>query len=217
MATRGVKVRLLIYPEVFGKGYDCRFYFRINIPLLNTFRAMKQRISAGGLNIGTSRLPVCLILDNVRSGLNTGAIFRTCDAFAVEALYLCGITAHPPHPEILKTALGATESVSWEAFDTTHQAIDHLLARGYAIIPVEQTTKSVLLSDMDFSRHFPLALILGNEMRGVDATVLERCEFSLEIPQHGIKHSLNVATTAGIVLWECYRQAVAAGWPHANQ
>lgn len=152
------------------------------------------------------KMPVCIVLDNVRSGLNVGAIFRTCDAFSVEAIYLCGITVHPPHAEILKTALGATESVDWKYFPETLTALDDLSARGYTLIPIEQTDHAVTLDQINLLELFPVALILGNEMRGVDAEVLKRCQRSLEIPQEGIKHSLNVATSAGIVLWECYRQ-----------
>lgn len=152
------------------------------------------------------KMPVCIVLDNIRSGLNVGAIFRTCDAFAVQAIYLCGITVHPPHAEILKTALGATESVVWKSFSNTSEAIDELAQSGFTLLPVEQTDHAIQLDHINFAELFPLALIFGNEMRGVDATVLERCRNSLEIPQDGIKHSLNVATSAGIVLWECYRQ-----------
>jgi tRNA G18 (ribose-2'-O)-methylase SpoU len=152
------------------------------------------------------KMPVCVVLDNVRSGLNVGAVFRTCDAFSVESIYLCGITVSPPHTEILKTALGSTESVAWKSFTTTIKALDSLIEQGYTLLPVEQTDHSIFLDKTDLAALFPLALIFGNEMRGVGPDVLERCKMSLEIPQDGIKHSLNVATSAGIVLWECYRQ-----------
>lgn len=152
------------------------------------------------------KMPVCVVLDNIRSGLNVGAIFRTCDAFAVESIYLCGITVSPPHAEILKTALGATESVTWKSFPNATSALDELVSQGYTLMPVEQTDQSVNLDQVNLLELFPLALIFGNEMRGVDAEVLKRCNNSLEIPQDGIKHSLNVATSVGIVLWECYRQ-----------
>lgn len=152
------------------------------------------------------KMPVCVVLDNVRSGLNVGAIFRTCDAFSVEAIYLCGISVHPPHAEILKTALGATESVTWKSFPDSMSALDELISSGYTILPVEQTDHAVNLDQINLTELFPIALIFGNEMRGVDPEVLKRCQQSIEIPQDGIKHSLNVATSAGIVLWECYRQ-----------
>lgn len=152
------------------------------------------------------KIPVIVVLDNIRSGLNVGAIFRTCDAFSIEAIYLCGITVNPPHAEILKTALGATESVAWKAFQETVLALDELEGNGFTLLPVEQTDQSLKLDEVNLKEKFPLALIFGNEMRGVSPEVLKRCENSLEIPQGGIKHSLNVATSAGIVLWECHRQ-----------
>jgi tRNA G18 (ribose-2'-O)-methylase SpoU len=156
----------------------------------------------------SDKIPVVVVLDNVRSGLNVGAIFRTCDAFSVEAIYLCGITVKPPHAEILKTALGATSSVKWYYEEKTIQTLEILKTADYNLIPVEQTDHSIGLDAMDFNSHFPLALIFGNEMRGIDAEVLAMCASSLEIPQEGIKHSLNVATSAGIVIWECYRQCL---------
>ncbi|HUR10689.1 MAG TPA: RNA methyltransferase [Flavitalea sp.] len=152
------------------------------------------------------KMPVIVVLDNIRSGLNVGAIFRTCDAFAVEAIYLCGITVSPPHAEILKTALGSTDSVTWRYAENTIDILKELIASGYSILPVEQTDESVFLDDAKLTTDFPLALVFGNEMRGISAEILALCSKSLEVPQSGIKHSLNVATTAGIVLWECYRQ-----------
>jgi 23S rRNA (guanosine2251-2'-O)-methyltransferase len=166
---------------------------QLNRPSLNQYQSEEK-------------MPVCLVLDNVRSGLNVGAIFRTCDAFAVQRIYLCGITASPPHAEIMKTALGATESVAWSYKEKTEEAMDELENMGYQLWPVEQTDHAVLLDDFRLDDSGPVALILGNEMRGVQPDVLKRCKTSLEIPQAGIKHSLNVATTAGIVLWECFRQ-----------
>jgi tRNA G18 (ribose-2'-O)-methylase SpoU len=152
-----------------------------------------------------AKLPVVVVLDNIRSGLNVGSVFRTCDAFTVREVVLCGYTARPPHAEILKTALGATESVAWRSFPTTLDALELLAAEGYTCVPVEQTTASRPLDEVDLPALMPLALIFGNELRGVDPAVLARCAFSIEIPQGGTKHSLNVATAAGIVLWECYR------------
>lgn len=154
----------------------------------------------------SEKMPVVVVLDNIRSGLNVGAIFRTCDAFAVKAIYLCGITVKPPHAEILKTSLGATGSVKWHYHENTKAVLEELRQKGYSLMPVEQTNKSSHLDSVDLSGVFPLALIFGNEMRGVDREVLAMCKSSIEIPQSGIKHSLNVATTAGIILWECYRQ-----------
>jgi 23S rRNA (guanosine2251-2'-O)-methyltransferase len=152
------------------------------------------------------KTPVTVVLDNIRSGLNVGAIFRTCDAFTIERIILCGITVQPPHVEIMKTALGATESVAWEYMATTAEAIQHLKAAGIHCYAVEQTDSSVSLELFEIKGKLPMALILGNEMKGVNAEALQLCDGSIEIPQSGIKHSLNVATSAGIVLWECYRQ-----------
>lgn len=154
----------------------------------------------------SDKIPVIVVLDNVRSGLNVGAIFRTCDAFSIEAIYLCGISVQPPHTEIMKTALGATESVKWFYFEKVDSAIQEIQQKNYKIIAIEQTDQSTSLGDFDFGPNLPCALIFGNEMRGIAPDVLSRCDSSIEIPQSGIKHSLNVATSAGIVLWECYRQ-----------
>lgn len=154
----------------------------------------------------SEKMPVVIVLDNLRSGLNVGAIFRTCDAFSVEAIYLCGITVKPPHAEIMKTALGSTDSVKWSYEEDTRTALKNLSESGYTLMPVEQTDHSIFLDRAVLTDYFPIALIFGNEMRGVSQEVLLMCDKSLEVPQTGIKHSLNVATTAGIVIWESYRQ-----------
>jgi 23S rRNA (guanosine2251-2'-O)-methyltransferase len=143
------------------------------------------------------KYPIILILDNVRSGLNVGSIFRTADAFALEAVYLCGITAQPPHREILKTALGSTESVAWQHFEETVSALDFLAEQGdWTILAVEQTSEPVWLQDLTFQRTKKYAFVLGNEVDGVDTDVLQRCAAAVEIPQFGTKHSLNVAVAA---------------------
>ena len=165
----------------------------LNRPDLSTYKA-------------SDKIPLIVVLDNVRSGLNVGAIFRTCDAFSIEAIYLCGITVQPPHTEILKTALGATESVTWQYFENADAAFNAIKMKGYSIIAVEQTDASISLEEIDINAKLPFALVFGNEMRGIAPEVLAACDWSIEIPQSGIKHSLNVATSAGIVLWECYRQ-----------
>lgn len=154
----------------------------------------------------SEKIPVVVVLDNIRSGLNVGAIFRSADAFSIESVILCGITVKPPHTEILKTALGSTDTVKWHYFPEVIVALDELMRLGYQLLPVEQTDQSVFLDKTELFDHFPVALIFGNEMKGVSQEVLSMCNKSLEIPQSGTKHSLNVATTAGIVLWECYRQ-----------
>lgn len=143
-----------------------------------------------------------IVLDNVRSQSNVGSIFRTADAFLTKAIYLCGITAKPPHREIQKTALGATESVTWKYFPKTTDAILDLKEEGYKIIGIEQTEGSVELQDMHVEKGEKYALVFGHEVDGVDQNVLNLCDICVEIPQFGTKHSFNIAVSAGIVLWE---------------
>ncbi|MDG2343955.1 MAG: RNA methyltransferase [Flavobacteriales bacterium] len=145
--------------------------------------------------------PIIVILDNIRSLNNVGSIFRTCDAFAVEKLFLCGITAQPPHREIRKTAIGATESVNWEYAQTTNQAIESCKALGYDCYAIEQTKNSISLDKLVL-KNKKIALILGNEVDGVSQDSIDICNGSIEVPQWGTKHSFNVSVTTGIVLWE---------------
>jgi len=146
--------------------------------------------------------PIVLILDNIRSLNNIGSIFRTADAFRVEAILLCGITAKPPHREIQKTALGATESVRWEYFETTQEAIDMLKKRGYKIISLEQAEKSIMLNEFYPGLEENYAIVLGNEVKGVDQEIVNNSDFCIEIPQFGTKHSFNVTVSNGIILWD---------------
>ncbi len=148
------------------------------------------------------KLPVVVVLDNIRSQSNIGSVFRTSDAFLIEAIYLCGITAQPPHREIQKTALGATESVVWKYFPTTTEAVDYLRNKGYILIAVEQAEGSVNLQDINIERGGRYALIFGHEINGVAQDIVDRCDMCTEIPQFGTKHSFNIAVSAGIVLWE---------------
>ncbi|MBC6697183.1 RNA methyltransferase [Hymenobacter sp. BT190] len=150
----------------------------------------------------TRKFPLTLVLDNVRSLHNVGAAFRTADAFAVEKIWLCGITGRPPQREITKTALGSTESVAWEYASATVEALRQLKTAGYQLIAVEQTTGSVSLTEFEVETNQPYALIMGNEVFGVDDEVLALCDAAVEIPQFGTKHSLNVSVAAGVVLWE---------------
>jgi 23S rRNA (guanosine2251-2'-O)-methyltransferase len=152
-----------------------------------------------------AKLPVVVVLDNVRSLNNIGSIFRSCDAFLIEAIYLCGITATPPHREISKTALGATESVQWQYFENTLSAVKLLRDRGYGIFAVEQTAESCPLQHLSVSCNKKYALIFGHEIKGVGQEVIDVCDQSIEIPQHGTKHSINIAVSTGIVLWEFFR------------
>jgi len=153
-----------------------------------------------------SKTPIIIVLDNIRSMNNIGSVFRSADAFAVEAIYLCGITAQPPHREIEKTALGATDSVQWKYFENTLAAIADLKAKAYHICAIEQVANSVSLAQLTIDKELKYALIFGNEVMGVDQQAINQSDTCIEIPQFGTKHSFNIAVTAGIVLWECYRQ-----------
>lgn len=143
-----------------------------------------------------------IVLDNVRSQSNVGSIFRTADAFLTESICLCGITAIPPHREIQKTALGATESVPWKYYDKTSDAISELKSRGFRILGIEQAEGSVQLQDLKISEGKKYALVFGHEVNGVDQDIINMCDQCVEIPQFGTKHSFNIAISVGIVLWE---------------
>lgn len=153
-----------------------------------------------------AKAPMVLVLDNIRSMHNVGSAFRTCDAFNIEKLYLCGITATPPQKEISKTALGATESVEWKYEEDVLELAKELKSDGYAVILVEQTDTSVMLQDFDFAKYGKIALFVGNEVFGISEGLLPLCDAAIEIPQFGTKHSLNVAVATGIVLWEAVFQ-----------
>jgi tRNA G18 (ribose-2'-O)-methylase SpoU len=150
----------------------------------------------------TEKFPFIIVLDNVRSQSNVGSIFRTADAFLTEAIYLCGITAKPPHREIQKTALGATESVAWKYFSSTAKAVTELKNIGYKIIAIEQADGSVELQNLQVDNDHKYALVFGHEINGVDQEILNVCDQCVEIPQFGTKHSFNIAISVGIVLWE---------------
>lgn len=152
------------------------------------------------------KTPLILLLDNVRSALNVGSAFRTADAFAVEKIYLCGITATPPHREILKTAIGATESVEWEYVKEIVEVIPRLRAAGYQILAVEQATESVSLETIHPTTDNKYALIFGNEVGGVSDEAMELVDGCIEIPQFGTKHSINIAVCVGIVVWEFFKK-----------
>jgi tRNA G18 (ribose-2'-O)-methylase SpoU len=154
--------------------------------------------------------PFVIILDNIRSLSNVGSVFRTADAFLTEKVCLCGITAVPPHRDIQKTALGATESVSWEYYPATITAVRELKELNYTIIGFEQASGSVYLQDLKLNKGEKYALIFGNEVNGVDQEVLDECDICVEIPQFGTKHSINIAVSAGIAVWEVWRKLTAA-------
>lgn len=152
------------------------------------------------------KVPVVAVLDNVRSAGNVGAFFRTADAFGMAGIALCGITARPPQKEIHKTALGAELTVAWRGFDDTLQAVQTLREEGYKIVAVEQVEGSVKLGEFAPDQGEKYALVFGNEVEGVAQEVVDACDFALEIPQVGTKHSLNVAVTGGVVLWEFFKK-----------
>lgn len=164
-----------------------------------------QRLSVKDFK-AADKLPLVVVLDDVRSLYNVGSVFRSCDAFRVEAVYLCGITATPPHPEIHKTALGGEDSVDWRYFASATQAVKDLRERGYCVYAIEQVVGSTKLQHLSVDRSKRYAVVFGNEVKGVHQETVDVCDGCLEIPQFGTKHSLNVSVTAGIVVWEFARK-----------
>lgn len=152
------------------------------------------------------KIPLVVVLDNVRSLNNIGSVFRTSDAFLVESIYLCGITATPPHADIHKTALGAEYSMKWHYFDKTEDAVRQLKENEFVLCAVEQAEGSLILGEFTPDKTKKYALILGNEVKGVQQQVVDLCDYCVEIPQYGTKHSLNVSVAAGIVIWDFSRQ-----------
>lgn len=156
----------------------------------------------------SEKLPVIVVLENIRSAYNVGSIFRTADAFLLQRVYICGYTAHPPHKEIKKTALGADETVEWKHFKNIGEAIEEIKAEGYKIYAVEQAVESLKLGNF-ISDDEKIAVVLGNEVSGVEQTTIALCDGVIEIPQMGMKHSLNVSVAAGVVLWELVRSKIS--------
>lgn len=153
----------------------------------------------------STKVPIIVVLENIRSAYNVGSVFRTADAFLVEAIYIIGYSARPPHKEIKKTALGAEETVAWKHFKTTAEALDELRVLGYRLYAVEQAEGSHLLHQLSLTPEEKIAVVFGNEVTGVEQSTIIACDRCLEIPQLGMKHSLNIATAAGVVLWELVR------------
>ena len=152
--------------------------------------------------------PIIVVLDNIRSLNNIGSVFRTSDAFLIEKVYLCGITAKPPHRDIHKTALGATESVEWRYIENTLECVLNLKKEGYHCIAIEQAEYSLMLDEFDSRKHEKIAVVFGNEVKGVQQSVIDRCNNCIEIPQLGTKHSLNISVSAGIVLWHLFKDNI---------
>jgi len=160
-----------------------------------------DRISSDDIN-EVPKHPIVIVLDNIRSRHNVGSAFRTADAFLCNKVILCGITAKPPHREIHKTALGATDTVKWEYFEHTSAAVTSLKNQGYLIASIEQADESISLEQFDVKPNEKLALIFGNEVKGVDAKIVDNADYVIEIPQFGTKHSLNVSVSIGIIIWD---------------
>jgi tRNA G18 (ribose-2'-O)-methylase SpoU len=156
----------------------------------------------------SEKMPIIAVLENIRSAYNIGSVFRTADAFLIEAIYIIGYSAKPPHKEIKKTALGAEETVSWKHFATTEEAIVSLRSDGYKVFAVEQAENSMRLDKTSFAPNQKIAVIFGNEVSGVEQSTILQSDGCIEIPQLGMKHSLNIATAAGVVLWELVRGRV---------
>lgn len=155
-----------------------------------------------------SKFPVVVILENIRSAYNVGSVFRTADAFLIDSIIITGYTAVPPHKEIKKTALGAEESVDWQYFKTTAEAIEDLRGKGYKVFAVEQVDNSISLETISTDSMEKRAFVFGNEVSGVEQEVIALCDGCIEIPQFGMKHSLNISVAAGIVLWEVVRNSI---------
>lgn len=164
-----------------------------------------NRISEDEFKSAT-KTPIIIVLDNIRSLNNIGSVFRTADAFLIEAVYLCGITAHPPHREIQKTALGATETVVWKYHESTIDTIKKLKENGYKICAIEQTENSIMLNEFGVNKNEKLVVIFGNEVKGVEQEAIDLSDAVIEIPQYGTKHSLNISVSVGVVIWELYKQ-----------
>ncbi|MFT7298669.1 MAG: 23S rRNA (guanosine2251-2'-O)-methyltransferase [Sphingobacteriales bacterium] len=166
-----------------------------------------DRLSVEGFK-KVEKIPVVIVMDNIRSSHNVGSMFRTSDAFRVDELILCGITNTPPHKDIEKTALGATRSLTWRYFKETMEAIDALKADGYTILAIEQAEESIMLDAFPFPSEEKLAFVFGNEVFGVDDEVMKKVDACIEIPQFGTKHSFNVVVSAGIILWDYYSKTL---------
>lgn len=151
------------------------------------------------------KLPLVVVLDDIRSLHNIGSVFRTADAFRVECIYLCGITAVPPHPEMHKTALGAEFTVDWEHYNSAVEAVDKLKSEGYTVFAIEQVEGSIKLDRLSLDKNKRYAVVMGNEVKGVQQEVVNHCDNCIEIPQYGTKHSLNVSVTTGIVIWDFFK------------
>ena len=185
-----------------------------NLAIVNYFCTMRKLSMAelGRKSVNefkeSAKLPIIVVLENIRSAYNVGSVFRTCDAFLIEAIYIIGYSAKPPHKEIKKTALGAEETMTWKYFKTSVEAIEELRKQGYNIYAAEQAEGSYKLNAISIEPEEKIAVVFGNEVTGVEQSTILLCDGCIEIPQLGMKHSLNIATAAGVVLWELVRTRI---------
>lgn len=196
-----------------GNWFECKFKALILSKIRKMQPTQKLKLEElGRIDVETfkeiKKIPLTVVLDDVRSMHNVGAVFRTSDAFIVEKIILCGITPKPPHREIHKAALGATESVDWEYSETIDEALTNLKANNYQICGIEQTTNSVSLETFNINKEIKYAVVLGNEVDGLTESALPLYDHFLEIPQLGTKHSLNVSVCGGIVIWEFFKNLI---------
>lgn len=189
-------------------------YKNSNILLENKLRRSRMRKlknrELGRLTVedfkNTKKIPLIVILDHIRSLNNVGSVFRTSDAFLIEKIYLCGITAQPPHKEIHKTALGATDSVDWQYVEDTIKLVENLKSQGVNILSIEQADQSISLENFQVEPQQKYAVIFGNEVKGVQQSVVSASDYCIEIPQYGTKHSLNISVSCGVVLWDLFQK-----------
>ena len=205
----------------YEQGYEYSFYLcSEKIEAMSELRKLKvtemNRLTVEEFK-EAGKLPLVVVLDEVRSLHNIGAVFRTSDAFLVKQLCLCGITATPPHPEMHKTALGAEYTVDWKYYEHTQDAVKDLQDEGYMVFAIEQCKGSTMLDKLSLDGSRKYAIVLGNEVKGVQQEVVDMCDGCIEIPQYGTKHSLNVSVTAGIVIWEFARRLVPFISPRSLQ
>jgi len=183
------------------------FAHLLSLPMRKLTMEELNRKSIDGFR-SAEKMPVIVVLDNIRSMHNVGSVFRTADAFLIKAIYLCGYTPRPPHRDIQKTALGATETVDWKYFSSTVEAVQLLKEEGNSVWAVEQAESSIMLNKSGIAQNGNLAVVFGNEVEGVNYEALRHCDGCIEIPQIGMKHSLNISVAAGIVLWELVRHRI---------
>ena len=195
----------VINRDINGKKYLCNLNHRLSSVMRKLKITELNRISVEEFK-EARKLPLVIVLDNIRSLHNIGSVFRTSDAFRIECIYLCGITATPPHPEMHKTALGAEFTVDWKYVNNSVEAVDNLKKEGYVVYSVEQAEGSIMLDELTLDKTKKYAIVMGNEVKGVQQEVIDHSHACIEIPQYGTKHSLNVSVTAGIVIWDLFKK-----------